>query len=82
MHDPHMGAVMNWNDLCRELEALPPNASEWDEVERFVDRLRQLLEDRKGKLAAVRACVVESLAKLQTDCAEQLAYFEFTDVAS
>lgn len=73
---------MNWDALYRELEKLPPSASEWDEVERFADRLGRLIEDRKGKLAAARTRLGESLSKLRTECSEQLAYFGFTDVAA
>lgn len=71
---------MDCNDLYRRLEALPAEACEWDEVERFVDRLRQLLEQRKARLAAAREPLQALLTKLRTECAEQLAYFEFTDV--
>lgn len=70
-----------WERWLEELRALPAEAQEWEGVAAFVATLQQLTEIKRQERES-RARLQLALTKLATRCAEELVFFDLTDVSS
>ncbi|GIW95181.1 MAG: hypothetical protein KatS3mg110_3222 [Pirellulaceae bacterium] len=73
---PMVGCFMLWEELLRQLEQLPDDAKQWDEVERYLDRALAHLRARRQRLEE-RGRLQELLQRLADEYGEDLRYFQF-----
>lgn len=70
-----------WQSWLNELAALPPDDSEWDAVEAFVDALRALAEAKRTELAVCRAALSDTLRRLREEESTAIEWFQWDDLA-
>lgn len=71
-----------WDPWLSDLEALPPEATEWDNLDAFIDLVRHLGESKLSERESQRSRLCQALSALQTgEAAQELAYFEYDAAA-
>ncbi len=70
-----------WSAMLDEIGTLPPEAGEWDLVERFLAEV-VLLADKKAEERDIRLRCDEALAQLVLECREGLAFFGMEEAKS
>lgn len=74
--------VTCWDAWLEQLQALPPEAVEWDAAEPFVISVQQLTASKLQERASRRGMMRQALAALQTgEAGQELAYFEYAGVS-
>jgi hypothetical protein len=64
-----------WDDLYRQIESLPIDASEWQGFDEFFARIDRLRQEREQRLTQ-RFSLQDAIAKLRAEAADQIAFFE------
>ena len=68
-----------WEDWLCHLEAMPADSPEWDAAERFLDRVRQVIEQKRFDLETPFR---EALSHLAEHCITELTFFSIGDVSN
>ena len=67
---------MLWDDWYRQLEQLPNESAEWNEIEAFIKRIQNLCEDRKRQQSQDTQALNSALSRLRDQFLSDLMFFQ------